>query len=348
MNLSGDELWRWLRGTRWMPPKAACVDSERRETYVFSLEQAEQMFRAAASVGPAAQPLLLFYGLSQAGRAIMAAAPVKGDEWRLVGHGITQDPKTFTGALADIAVTTGRAGTRGSFVRLSGLLESPLWPTTPIPLGRLWDNIPENRFASLAKVTDSRRIPLYVEDRSMYREPHQLAAVNVYPFPPWVAQARGEAALKKFMDAYPSAKGFDYPWRGSSQENKTPNFELDLDGWGDLELQWEVPEGSSGSLADRQALIRTMTHPYGRERYLMPAFDEQTHGAHPLMVWWAVLHTLSMLARYEPAQWSRHIAVDSSQHAVPLESLLEKGIRRLPYAIAYLLDELSGGELTSR
>ncbi|MFC8248504.1 YaaC family protein [Streptomyces chartreusis] len=55
-----------------------------------------------------------------------------------------------------------------------------------------------------------------------------------------------------------------------------------------------------------------------------------------------------MLARYEPARWSKHIDVDSSQQAVPLESLLEKAIETLPSFIAYTLDEISGGELTSR
>lgn len=67
-----------------------------------------------------------------------------------------------------------------------------------------------------------------------------------------------------------------------------------------------------------------------------------------LMTWWAVLHTLSMLARYEPSQWSRHINVDVSQQAVPLESLLEKAVSALPTLIAYTLDEVYGGELTRR
>ena len=65
-----DAAWGRLRATRWDPPGAASENGERRRTYVFGLEQAEQMFRAGASVGPATRPLLVFYGLSQAGRAI--------------------------------------------------------------------------------------------------------------------------------------------------------------------------------------------------------------------------------------------------------------------------------------
>jgi hypothetical protein len=73
-----DLVWGRLRATRWDPPGAASESAERRRT-CFALEQAEQMFRAAAGVGPATRPLLVFYGLSQAGRAIAAAALTNGE-----------------------------------------------------------------------------------------------------------------------------------------------------------------------------------------------------------------------------------------------------------------------------
>ncbi|MFB6636275.1 YaaC family protein [Streptomyces chartreusis] len=347
MNLSGDELWRWLRGTRWKPPKAATATQERAETYVFALEQAEQMFRAAATVGPATQPLLIFYGLSQAGRAIMAAAPVAGDQWQLVGHGISQEPQTFAGPLADIAVTTSKAGARGSFVRLSAALDSPVWCDAAVRLSDLWDCLPENRFSPLDTATQVRRTPLYVEERGLSRQPHKLASVMVWDFPPWVASAGNGEALKTYMASFPGADGFEYPWRGQ-WDAQEPDFTLDVDGWGGLTMHWHVPPGSDGTLAERRALVHAMTRPHGRARYLVPAVGSNTTSLHPLMTWWAVLHTLSMLARYEPARWSKHIDVDSSQQAVPLESLLEKAIETLPGFIAYTLDEISGGELTSR
>jgi hypothetical protein len=55
--------WQRLRGTRWSPPTAATGDPERRLTYGFAPEQAEQMLRAAAMVSVAAWPLLVFYGV---------------------------------------------------------------------------------------------------------------------------------------------------------------------------------------------------------------------------------------------------------------------------------------------
>jgi hypothetical protein len=71
---SPETAWTELRATRWDPPGAAAVSADRRRTYMFALGQAEQMFRTAAVVGQATRPLLVFYGLNQAGRAIAAAA----------------------------------------------------------------------------------------------------------------------------------------------------------------------------------------------------------------------------------------------------------------------------------
>jgi hypothetical protein len=74
-------VWARLRATRSNPPGAATSNAQRRDTYVFALEQAEQMFRAASGVGDATRPLQVFYGLSQAGRAVAAAARSQsGDE----------------------------------------------------------------------------------------------------------------------------------------------------------------------------------------------------------------------------------------------------------------------------
>ncbi|WP_420716766.1 YaaC family protein [Streptomyces sp. CoH17] len=62
---------------------------------------------------------------------------------------------------------------------------------------------------------------------------------------------------------------------------------------------------------------------------------------HPLMAWWAVLYTLSMLARYQPATWVKLISVDDSQHALPIERLLERAISHLPVLITDTITEIS-------
>jgi hypothetical protein len=57
---NGPDAWDVLRASRCDPPGAAWQLEHRRRTYVFALEQAEQMFRAAVGVGTATRPLLVF------------------------------------------------------------------------------------------------------------------------------------------------------------------------------------------------------------------------------------------------------------------------------------------------
>jgi hypothetical protein len=67
--------------------------------------------------------------LSQAGQAIAAAATATGpDGWELDGHGINCVAQTLRDPLPEVRVQAGKEGTAGSFVRLSQLLDSPLWP----------------------------------------------------------------------------------------------------------------------------------------------------------------------------------------------------------------------------
>jgi hypothetical protein len=65
--------WQMLRTLRSAPP-GWVGRGRRRAVFAAAMEQAEQLFGAAADVGPATRPLLAFYGLSQAGRAIAAAS----------------------------------------------------------------------------------------------------------------------------------------------------------------------------------------------------------------------------------------------------------------------------------
>lgn len=88
MEIDPAQAWETLRASRSNRPGRA-TQGARAKTYSTALEQAQQMFRAAEAVGPQTRSLLIFYGLSQAGRAIAAAAvDLKGTTWNLVSHGI--------------------------------------------------------------------------------------------------------------------------------------------------------------------------------------------------------------------------------------------------------------------
>ena len=338
---AADAVWGRLRATRWDPPGAASGSAERRRTYVFALEQSEQMFRAAAGVGSATRPLLVFYGLSQAGRAIAAAASTDDESWRLEGHGISCD--SLRGPLPDIRIRADRPESKGSFVRVSRLLDSALWDkSVPVTLNTLWDFLPENRLSPLRDCGESRRTPLYVHRPDLFTDPHPLASVDVAHFPPWVVDS--PQSLNKFTDylsSFTEARDYHSFHRQSGEPDAAPFFIVQIDGWGELFINWELPPSAAGSPSGSLAFVRDVTRRYAGSSYFFPALGVADRSFHPLLVWWAVLHALSMLARYQPAEWASDIDVDVSRHAVQLERILNEAIDTVPKLIAEAIDQVA-------
>jgi hypothetical protein len=118
----GIEL-RSLRAQRptWAQPEA------RARAFGAGLEQAEQLWRASETVGPIVSPLLLFYGLTQAGRAICAAG-MPASAWRPAeSHGPAFEltlPKS--GANMDLAKVLMKLGGGGLVQQVARILDSPV------------------------------------------------------------------------------------------------------------------------------------------------------------------------------------------------------------------------------
>ncbi|MFI6689185.1 YaaC family protein [Streptomyces sp. NPDC050485] len=326
-----DGAWEWLRASRSEPPGRANSGS-RRKTYATALEQAWQMFQAAAAVGPATRPLHVFYGLSQAGRAIAAAAwELKGEDWRLDAHGIKTTG--FDRDFPDIEIRTDRAGTQGSFPRLSQLLGSPVWGPDPVRLEDVWDLLPVNIAYPLTE--RARLTPLTVFEHHVGHHDHPLLSVPVSDIPDRVIDAGTREALAEFLISYPSvARHHSYVTTRTSRGelDAPPAYERFEEGSGALRFNWTMPEGAA-TRAERREHLRAMTHEHGGLRYFLPVISPMAKELHPLMAWWAVLYTLSMLARYEPAQWSACTNVDLNAHAVPIERVLQLAIDHVPVLI---------------
>lgn len=93
-----------------------------------------------------------------------------------------------------------------------------------------------------------------------------------------------------------------------------------------------VPLGRQpGDVLDQLLFYRTTGTEYRGQRYWFPAVAGQT--LHPLVAWWAVLYTFSMLARYEPERWAKTIDVNQSEWAMPVEHLLDCALDALPDVI---------------
>jgi hypothetical protein len=127
--------WTYIRSTRARPPGLAAEDERRRRDYVAALTQFEQLYTAAASVGAASKPILLYYGLSQAGRALLAAR--KEGQWQAHGHGL-RAPESGK----DILGREVRPSGEGLFQAASRELGSEP-PTDGVELGAWWHALPD-------------------------------------------------------------------------------------------------------------------------------------------------------------------------------------------------------------
>ena len=87
--------------------------------------------------------------------------------------------------------------------------------------------------------------------------------------------------------------------------------------------------------------MQSMTRPYSGVVAVPRSRAGAGRSMHPLMAWWAVLFTLSMLARYQPAEWAAHVNVDASRHAVPVERLLTRD-QHIPALIAEAIAQVAG------
>ncbi|MFJ9634874.1 YaaC family protein [Streptomyces sp. NPDC101175] len=343
-DLDADEAWERLRASRSNPPAGADT-APRRKTYSAALEQAQQLFRAAAVVGPATSPVLAFYGLSQAGRAITSAArSLDGEDWRLKAHGIKTTG--FHLPFPDIEIRTEASGTRGSFVKVSEVLDSPVWEMDPLRLEDVWDLLPSNLRYPLT--TRDRLTPLCTvgDDIGVGTHEHSLLSVPVCDIPGRVIDAGTREALAAFLVSYPTVAQHESYVITTWRPGAPPDYTRYQHGGGELVMSWLMPEGvgtgfdGNATSAERVAHLRSMTRGYAGSRYFLPVLGSMKRELHPLMAWWAVLFALSMLARYEPATWGTLINVDNSKYTVPIERLLERALNHLPVLIADAITEV--------
>jgi hypothetical protein len=197
---SREVVWRHLRALRHQPPGRAS-GGERRRVFGAALEQAQQLFAAAASVDRASQPILLFYGVSQAGRAIAASSTTAGkNDWRLTGHGIEVPNLDQRPELPDLAIANK---SQGSFTQLAPLLHSGSLPAGA-SLGQIWLTIPDLTNPLLGNVANylpTLRLAHLSEDG----RPEFSSWIE--GMPGRFAEPYTEAEFVEFCSSYPTLKG---------------------------------------------------------------------------------------------------------------------------------------------
>ena len=328
------ESWRSIRGRRANPPVKP-TEKARLATFRASLEQAEQQYAAAAAVGYDSRPLNLFYGLSQAGRAVAAASSTA--DWLLDGHGIVARNMSRASSVGDVELFSS-FGEKGSFQRLSRLLQSPtpagesgkgVVPGAMLSSWRVaecWPYIVETQYTA-ALDPDNPLVPL-----DIVLPPTQIPPGNTN-FPDGLSTVElafprlGHIAAEKrptpgeFLDRYPILR------------TRTAVDHI----WGDYQarLTWD-------NHGDPKAAIRHESFTlYRGERYAFPSIRPMSDAVHPLMAWWSVLFGLSMLARYQPDRWTKMINVDQSHQATAIEYVLDLALSAVPDLIDETLAAVS-------
>ncbi len=350
---SRGESWRYLRALRHAPPGLAASDGPRKRTFDAALEQAEQLFTAADVVGTAVRPLPLFYGLSQAGRAL-AAAWVEVDDGQLSGHGIKTTNLRNTERLAEVTV---KSAGRGSFTTIAALLGAPNL-SHPMKLGDLCGLLP-NLASFPLSVEAADPVPFRT-----HRPTHPPRSRDV----PLV----GAATLpRRLWDALQVNEDFDetLPLRAQHQQEMQHQQQLQhvlrrrveafIADYPALREGW-FPHGEDQRIAPAPAPIESGVHlvypcppdwsdipdsargihTYLGTSYAFPELPGDVVPPHPLVAWWAVLYALSMLARYEPDRWTQHTSVASSAEAVPIENLLTSAMTAVPQTLLETFTQL--------
>jgi hypothetical protein len=334
-------VWRDIRALRHHPPGRA-DRGDRRRVFGSALEQAEQLFTTAETAGYASRPILLFYGLSQAGRAIAAASTAADNaSYRLTGHGIespnlSQRPDLHRLLLADKG--------KGSFTQLATLLESSSLPQ-PTTFGQIWAVIPDLLGEPIDASGSEYKTVLTVDDAegAKYGWAHsgQVADRTIG----WIIglprrfgklPRPDEEELSSYLNFYPTLREPMNP----GADNASSIFadsEAAL-----IQRTWATREWG---LTER--LVEKVTQPYraDHDRWVFPALDRGSQPLHPLLAWWALLYALSMLARYEPASWTADLNVDTSPVGVALEAALGHALDTCPALILRAIEQVSDEEV---
>lgn len=319
-------IWFALRGRRsslLSRPKLSS-SAARRQTFAAAMAQFEEQMSAAKVVSPATRPLNLYYGLAQAG---MAIAAVHGpDQWSFSRHGLKLGDTNSE--LADIQVL---AEGDGAFQRVAAATSS-VAIDSPVSLSALWDSLPELRGVPLNDGPRRVALDLAAEDAvtsaptaSLFIPADQLEAGPDLP-----------QRVYRILAGYPGAVGAAIP---SEPRSMVPP-PTDQGQWS-ITLRWSPPQMSREMTKDeiREFFDRIAPeHRYREDRYLRPEVGPGKVAPSPLMTWWLLLYSFSMLARYQPRKWTALLDLDRPGYAVSLQYALETALATIPHLVLEALD----------
>lgn len=316
-----------LRATRANPPGMAVGEGPRRDTYAAALQQFDDLMTAATMIGPVSRPLPLYYAVLQAGKAI-AAAWTPGDGWHAGGHGLAEDDQAEWQDILHFRVKPSRSKKWGTGV--FGAVAEKLGPARlveSVELGALWSALPG---ANLPASYGSW--PLALPFQPVYFEcgrDFTIRAHRGYLYLRGQATADDAESINHMLAGYPDAASARLEAGDvilpTPQQTESGTL---ADAWGiGVALTWPQP---SPELVPPYPHARLRRDRPGGEHWLVPAVGARPGRLSPLLLWWALLFGLSLLARYHPANWRAALDFDRSACADRLAELLDEALLIVP------------------
>lgn len=359
--MSFTRTWSELRQTRSALPGAARDNVRRGETFTAALEQAEQLFRAAADSPPATSPLLLYYGISQLGRALAAASPIlDNNEYQLRGHGLSSPENSWTKfRLENVKVGPPKKQKQpAAFQRVAEVLGACPFEGESRTLDEL---------IALLSFIDLEIVP---EKRDLSYPPLGIGLTSHGPGSAFwaVGPQRAElylAGIPRSIIPFDSLKALDAKieddslWDGTTGRERIDDFFTKYPTLNGI----ETATNDTGTIAyyrflppsrEFMQILTTLPLEDGESSVPLPRRfsvfgldvvlacpDSCGKPDHPFVLWWAVLYTFSMLARYAPSEWRKMIDVDSNESAVRIEQVLSASVDSVPTMMVSLLHEIA-------
>ena len=326
-----------LRALRAAPPALADKHRDRRRVFAAALGQFDELLTAARTVGPASAPLLLYYALSQAGRAIAAAHQEDPERWRPNSHGlqVSDPPRSLEAVVVNPKPRQKKGGPRTDiFSVVADTVGSPLL-TGPVVLGALWAAAPGTKCVKRLGATHQRTARLRQD--VLPSDPYPGRAWFCGPELEGISYANSwwRAVLgARFEKAYPTTRSRIKKGGETDKTNSPTHDQIELGESFNL-LGGEVRELSfSVGLIEKVASL----YPDSRgDYYLMPGLGRNEDVLAPFMVWWVLLYVFSHLARYHPATWAKVLDPVRSVLATPIEHALVWAYDMLPRAVLHEL-----------
>lgn len=334
-----EQAWRSLRRLRSAPPGAAVQSTARRSVFSAALEQSEQLFRAGARADAVVRPMLLFYGVSQAVRAITAAAVALPEaEMRPGNHGASSEERASD--VADVQIKPRKRNARKPDARGLAMLQQVLgraaW-TEAVSLAQVWAANPALVDDPLPGVQPPPAIRVAVAGASEDYPSRNLVQFHQIPSYLAVANPDEDDVDRDLLEPH-------YPKVLETTERipsgKSAGAQALIVGPSTLAVTRLIRDddglGQGTNIFQEQVSLRY------HGTWILPALGGTSEPADPLVLWWSLLFALSNRARYEPEGWTNDLDVDRSTCAVPLEAAMNIALAECPEQILRAIRQVSG------